>query len=141
MIASQYNRTRTTIERRKKSVFVLDGTKAKPIFTRSLKFLKPRKIDFEPRHKMKGKSKTGKIQARKQAVKSAALRVSYIIISIYFLVDYFERLSIFKEFVREVKEFERNDDADIGNGEANKSQPTDDRKSYNIFDRFKKNKK
>lgn len=44
--------------------------------------------------------------------------------------------------MREVKEFERNDDADIGgNGEEKKSQPSDDRKSYNIFDRFKKNKK
>lgn len=43
--------------------------------------------------------------------------------------------------MREVKEFERNDDADIGNGDEKKSQPPDDRKSYNIFDRFKKNKK
>jgi len=39
--------------------------------------LKPKKIDFEPRHKMKGKSRTGRKEARKKAVKSAALRVSF----------------------------------------------------------------
>jgi hypothetical protein len=37
--------------------------------------LKPQKIDFEPRLKMKGKSKTGRKEARKKAVKNAALRV------------------------------------------------------------------
>ena len=43
------------------------------IFTKQ--FLKPKKIDFEPRLKMKGKSKTGRKEARKKAVKSANLKV------------------------------------------------------------------
>lgn len=38
-------------------------------------FLKPKKIDFEPRQKMKGKSKTGRKEARKKAVKAANLKV------------------------------------------------------------------
>jgi len=39
--------------------------------------LKPKKIDFEPRLKMKGKSKTGRKEARKKAVKAASLKVFY----------------------------------------------------------------
>ena len=39
------------------------------------KFLKPKKIDFEPRFKTKGKSKTGRLEARKKSVKMAALKV------------------------------------------------------------------
>jgi hypothetical protein len=41
--------------------------------------LKPKKIDFEPRLKMKGKSKTGRKEARKKAVKAAALKVFLLI--------------------------------------------------------------
>ncbi len=41
-----------------------------------VQFLKPIKVDFTPRLKMKGKSKTGRKEARKKAVKVAHLKVS-----------------------------------------------------------------
>ena len=34
-----------------------------------LQFVKPQKVDFEPRYKKKGRSKTGKKEQRKQGVK------------------------------------------------------------------------
>ena len=70
-------------ERNKKLVSFLYCFEEKKITTKMVKFvfifkfLKPRKIDFEPRHKMKGKSRTGRKEARKKAVKSAALRVNF----------------------------------------------------------------
>ncbi|RMZ94588.1 WD repeat-containing 46 [Brachionus plicatilis] len=77
-------------------------------------FLKPKKIDFEPRLKMKGKSKTGKKEARKKAVKAANL----------------------KEFVKEVKEYER-----IENEENKNKEKKEENTVYNVFDRFKKKSK
>jgi len=76
-------------------------------------FLKPKKIDFEPRLKMKGKSKTGRKEARKKAVKSANL----------------------KEFIKDVKTTEQiNEKKD---SMADNSSSTVD-KTYNVFERFQK---
>lgn len=36
--------------------------------------MKPIKIDFEPRHRMKGKGKSGKVEKRKQGVKEERKR-------------------------------------------------------------------
>ena len=49
------------------------------IFHALKKFLKPKKIDFEPRLKMKGKSKTGRKEARKKSVKNANMKVCSVV--------------------------------------------------------------
>lgn len=72
-------------------------------------FLKPKKIDFEPRLKMKGKSKTGRKEARKKSVKNANM----------------------KEFVKEVKQIEQQE-------QKNEASNNTNNKVYNVFDRFKK---
>jgi hypothetical protein len=48
------------------------------VFRFVAKFVKPKKIDFTPRLKMKGKSKTGRKEARKKAVKVAGLKVTFL---------------------------------------------------------------
>ena len=77
-----------------------------------VKFLKPKKIDFQPRLKMKGKSKTGRKEARKKAVKVAGL----------------------KEFVKEVREFAQSEQELV-----QKASSSAERK-FCVFDRFKKRK-
>lgn len=82
--------------------------------------MKPKKIDFKPKLKMKGKSKTGRIEARKKSVKDAAIR----------------------EYVKEVQELKRN------NNKNNNNTDNDDVNqnkllntvNYNPLDRFNKKK-
>jgi U3 small nucleolar RNA-associated protein 7 len=76
-------------------------------------FLKPRKIDFQPKLKMKGKSRTGRKEARKKAVKLANL----------------------KEFVKEVREYEN---LDQDSNETVDKEEKSKKVKYDIFDRFKK---
>jgi len=74
--------------------------------------LKPKKVDFEPRLKMKGKSKTGRKEARKKAVKGAEM----------------------KEFVKEVREVERREAA----AAAVDGEEGGLKREYNVFERFQK---
>lgn len=71
-------------------------------------FLKPQKIDFQPRLKMKGKSKTGRKEARKKAVKNANIQ----------------------EFIKEVKIVEKQEEKTVVDTSVNKV--------YNVFGRFQK---
>ncbi len=74
--------------------------------------MKPQKIDFKPKEKKKGKSKTGRIEARKKLVKSAAI----------------------KDFVKEVKEIKRKET------KKNAKQNDNTTQIYNVLDRFNKKK-
>jgi DNA repair ATPase RecN len=74
--------------------------------------LKPRKIEFKPKIKKKGKSKSGRMQVRKNAVRKATMR----------------------EYVKEVIELKQKEENNsTKNEEKNK-------KSFSVLDRFKKKK-
>jgi hypothetical protein len=77
------------------------------------KFLKPKKIDFKPKEKKKGKSKTGRIEARKKLVKGAVI----------------------KDFVKEIKVLKRKEEKK--NAKIDEDKTT---KIYNVLDRFNKKK-
>ncbi len=76
------------------------------------KFLKPKKIDFKPKEKKKGKSKTGRIEARKKLVKGALI----------------------KDFVKEINEIKRK------KTKTDSKQIKETTKIYNVLDRFNKKK-
>jgi len=89
--------------------------------------LKPKKVDFEPRLKMKGKSKTGRKEARKKAVKGKSktgrkeARKKAV------------KGAEMKEFVKEVREVERREAAAAVDGEEGGLK-----REYNVFERFQK---
>ena len=74
----------------------------------SPQWIKPQDIDFDPKYKKKGRSKTGKIEKRKQGVR-------------------FEHR---REQIKELNE--KKEEAAEGQKQGKKTKP------YSVFDRFKK---
>ena len=74
-------------------------------------FLKPQKVEFEPRYKKKGKSKATKLEQRKQGVQ-------------------------YEHKQKQIREFAHRKEQEAKKASKKKAQK--DAGPYNVFDRFKK---
>ena len=86
----------------------LDQTPCDP----TLQYLKPQKVDFEPRYKKKGRSKATKLEQRKQGVQ-------------------------YEHKQKQIREFAHRTEQESKKQKAEKTADKGDT-PYNVFERFKK---